>query len=326
MRRREFITLLGGAAAAWPLAVRAQQSMLVIGFLNSASPGPFASLVQAFRVGLGNTGHFEGQNIVIEYRWAQGQYDRLGGLAADLASRQVRVIAATGGEPSALAAKAATSTIPIVFAIGGDPINVGLVPSLNRPTGNITGVTLFTSVLGAKRLEMLRELVPNASVLAVLMNPNNPNAETDIRDLQAAARSIGQKIIVLKASAATEFETAFATLVQQRVAALLVSADPFFNSQQPQLVALAARHSIPAIYELRAFATAGGLASYGSSITEAYRRVGVYTGQILKGAKPADLPVMQPTNFELVINLRTAKALGLTIPESLLLRADEVIE
>ena len=206
MRRRELITLLGGAAA-WPLAARAQQpAMPVIGFLNSASPGPFASLVQAFRVGLGTTGHFEGQNVVIEYRWAQGQYDRLAGLAADLAGRQVTVIAATGGEPSALAAKAATSTIPIVFAIGGDPVKVGLVTSLNRPSGNITGVTLFTNVLGAKRLEMLRELVPNVSVVAVLVNPNNPNAETDITDLQAAGRSIGQEIIVLKASAATEFE------------------------------------------------------------------------------------------------------------------------
>lgn len=327
MNRRDFITLLGAAAAGWPFAARAQQpAMPVIGFLNSASPGPFAPLVQAFRAGLGTIGYFEGQNVVIEYRWAQGQYDRLPALAAEFVSRKVSVIAATGGEPSALAAKAATSTIPIVFAIGGDPVKYALVSSLNEPGGNITGVTLFTSVLGAKRLEMLRELVPKAAVLAVLVNPNNPNAETDVSALQAAAHKVGQEIVVFKASAATEYETVFATLGQQRGAALLVSADPFFNSQQPQLVALAARHSIPAIYELRGFATSGGLASYGSSIIEAYRRVGVYTGQILKGAKAADLPIMQPTNFELVINLRTAKALGLEVSPGLLLRADEVIE
>ena len=273
MRRREFITALGGAAAAaaWPLAAHAQQSMAVIGFLNSASPGPYASFVQPFRVGIGTIGYFEGQNLVIEYRWAQGQYDQLAGLAAELASRQVKVIAATGGVPSALAAKAATSTIPIVFEIEGDPVKFGLVPNLNRPSGNITGCTLFTSMLGAKLLEILHELMPNASVLAVLVNPNNPNAETDLGDLQAATSSIEQKIIVLKASTATEFETAFATLAQQRGVALLVSSDPFFNSQQLQLVALAARHSIPAIYELRGFATSGGLASYGSSIIEAYR-------------------------------------------------------
>jgi putative ABC transport system substrate-binding protein len=328
MRRREFITTIGCAAAtaAWPLAAHAQQSMPVIGFLNSASPGPYASFVQAFRVGLGIIGYFEGHNVVIDYRWAQGQYDQLAGLAAELVSRQMKVIAATGGVPSALAAKAATSTIPIVFSIGGDPVKFGLVPNLNRPSGNITGVTLFTSMLGARLLEMLHELVPNASVLAVLVNPNNPNAEADLGDMQAAVSNIEQKIIVLKASTATEIETAFATLAQQRGVALLVSADPFFNSQQSQLVALAAHYSIPAIYELLGFARAGGLASYGSSITEAYRRVGVYTGQILKGAKPADLPVMQPTHFELVINLRTAKMLGLDIPARLLAIADQLIE
>jgi putative ABC transport system substrate-binding protein len=328
MRRREFITTIGGAAAtaAWPLAAHAQQSMPVIGFLNSASPGPFASYVQAFRVGLGTIGYFEGQNTVIEYRWAQGQYDQLAGLAAELASRQVNVIAATGGVPSALAAKAATSTIPIVFSIGGDPIKFSLVPSLNRPSGNITGVTLFTTMLGARLLKMLHELVPNVSVLAVLVNPNNPNAETDLGDLRAAANGIEQKVVVLRASTGYEFETAFATLAQQRSVALLVSADAFFNSQQPQLVALAARHSIPAVYELHGFASAGGLASYGSSITEAYRRVGIYTGQILKGAKPADLPVMHPTHFELVINLRTAMTLGLDIPARLLAIADYLIE
>jgi putative ABC transport system substrate-binding protein len=327
MRRREFLTTLGGAAAtaAWPLAAHAQQPMAVIGFLNSGLAGPFASLVQAFRVGLGQIGYFEDQNLVIEYRWAQGQYDQLAGLAAELASRQVSVIATTGGVPSALAAKAATSTIPIVFAIGGDPVKFGLVPNLNRPSGNITGVTLFTSMLGAKLLEMLHELVPDASVLAMLVNPNNPNVETEFGDLQAAASSIEQMFIVLKASTTVELETAFASLAQQRGVALLVSADPFFNSQQPQLVALAARHSIPAIYELHGFARAGGLASYGSSVTEAYRRVGVYTGQILKGAKAADLPVMQPTHFELVINLMTAKTLGLDIPARLLAIADQLI-
>jgi ABC-type uncharacterized transport system substrate-binding protein len=300
--------------------------MAVIGFLNSASPGPYAPFVQAFRVGLGTIGYFEGHNVVIDYHWAQGQYDQLAGLAAELASRQVKVIAATGGVPSALAAKAATSTIPIVFSIGGDPVKFGLVPNLNRPSGNITGVTLFTSMLGGRLLEMLHELVPNASVLAVLVNPNNPNAEADLGDMQAAVSNIEQKVIVLKASTATEIETAFATLAQQRGVALLVSADPFFNSQQSQLVALAAHYSIPAIYELLGFARAGGLASYGSSITEAYRRVGVYTGQILKGAKPADLPVLQPTHFELVINLRTAKTLGLDIPARLLAIADQLIE
>jgi putative ABC transport system substrate-binding protein len=277
-------------------------------------------------VGLGTIGYFEGHNVVIDYHWAQGQYDQLAGLAAELASRQVKVIAATGGVPSALAAKAATSTIPIVFSIGGDPVKFGLVPNLNRPSGNITGVTLFTSMLGGRLLEMLHELVPNASVLAVLVNPNNPNAEADLGDMQAAVSNIEQKVIVLKASTATEIETAFATLAQQRGVALLVSADPFFNSQQSQLVALAAHYSIPAIYELLGFARAGGLASYGSSITEAYRRVGLYTGQILKGAKPADLPVLQPTHFELVINLRTAKTLGLDIPARLLAIADQLIE
>jgi len=300
--------------------------MPVVGFLNSASPGPFAPFVQAFRAGLGSAGYYEGQNVVIEYRWAQGQYGELAGLAADLVNRQVQVIAATGGEPSALAAKAATSMVPVVFAIGGDPVKEGLVSSLNRPSGNLTGVTLFTNVLGAKRLETLYELVPHASAVAVLVNPKNPNAETDISNLQAAARSVGKEISVLKASTATEFEAAFATLAQQQGTSLLVSADPFFNSQQPQLVALAARYSIPAIYELRGFAMAGGLASYGSSITDAYRRVGVYTGQILKGAKPGDLPVLLPTTFELVINLRTAKALGLKVPATLLARADDVIE
>jgi putative ABC transport system substrate-binding protein len=328
MRRREFIITLGGAAAtaAWPPAGRAQQSMPVIGLLNSASPGgPYVSLVQAFRDGLKEIGYVEGQNVAIEYRWAQGQYDRLAGLAAELISRPVQVIVATGGEPSALAAKAATSTIPIVFAIGGDPVRFGLVTSFTRPLGNITGYTLFTNVLGAGRLRIFLELVPNASVLAMLVNPNNPNSETNISELQAAARDKGREIIVLKASAAAEFETAFTTLAQQPGAALFVNADPFFNSQQPQLVALAARYSIPAFYELSGFAVAGGLASYGPSITDAYHQVGLYTGQILKGAKPAELPVMQPTKFELVINLKTAKALGLEVPAKLLAYA-KVIE
>jgi putative ABC transport system substrate-binding protein len=326
MKRREFITLLGGAAAGWPFAARAQQpAMPVIGFLNSASPGPFAALVQAFRTGLGSTGHFEGQNVVIEYRWAQGQYDRLPALAAELVGLRVAVIAATGGDISGLAAKAATTKIPIV-AVGSDLVKTGVVSSLNHSGSNVTGMSLFTNVLGPKRFGLLHELVPDASVLAVLVNPRNPNAETDIKELQEAGRSIGKEIVVFKASAPAEVEAAFATLAKQQGAALLVSGDPFFNSQQPQLIALTARYSIPAIYELRGFAMAGGLASYGSSITDAYRRAGVYTGQILKGAKPDDLPVMQPTTFELVINLKTAKVLGLTIPPGVLARADEVIE
>jgi putative ABC transport system substrate-binding protein len=324
MRRRDFIGLLGGAVA-WPLAVRAQQSTPVIGFLNSASPGPFATYVQAFRAGLGSIGHFEGQNVKIEYRWAQGQYDRLPELVADLVRMRVAVIAATGGDVSGLAAKAATTTIPIV-AIGSDLVRTGVVASLSRPGRNVTGVSVFTNVLAPKRLELLRELVPKASVLAVLVNPNNPNTEIDIRTLNEAARSFGQDILVFKATAAADFESAFTTLAQRQGAALLVNADPFFNSQQPQLVALAARHSIPAIYEFRGFAVAGGLASYGTSITDAYRRAGVYVGQILKGASPADLPVLQPTVFELVINLRTAKALGLEVSPTVLARADEVIE
>jgi putative ABC transport system substrate-binding protein len=328
MRRREFITTAGAAAAAaaWRFVGHAQQSMPVIGFLNSASPGPFASFVQAFREGLGSMGYFEGQNVTIEYRWAKGQYDRLPALAGELVSHRVNVIAATGGEPSAFAAKAATSTIPIVFAIGGDPTKVGLVSSLNRPSANMTGVTLFTNVLGAKRLELLTQLIPNATHVAVLLNPNNPNSQMDIMNLQAAARSFGREITFLRASTVAGFKAAFATLAQQRGVALLVNADPFFNSQKAQLAVLAARYSIPTIYELRGFAISGGLASYGSSIIEAYRRVGVYSGQILKGAKPGDLPIIQPTSFELVINLRTAKALGLDVSPMLIARADEVIE
>jgi putative tryptophan/tyrosine transport system substrate-binding protein len=328
MRRRDFITTLGGAAAtaAWPLAARAQQSMPVVGFLNSASPGPYVLNVEAFRDGLKEIGYVEGQNVAIEFRWAEGHFDRLAGLAADLVSRRVQVIAATGGEPSAFAAKVATSTIPIVFAIGGDPAEEGLVASFSRPMGNITGFTLFTNVLNGQRLRMLLALVPNAAVLAALVNPNNPTAATNIGDLQAAARGKGRDIIVLKASTPTEIETAFSTLARQRGVALLVGADPFFNAQQLQLVALAARYSIPAIYELGGFAVAGGLASFGPSITGAYRQVGLYTGRILKGEKPADLPVMQPTKFELIINLKTAKALGVEVPANLLASATKVIE
>src|SRR5882724_7877981 len=323
MRRRELMLLLGGAMTGVRAARAQQKALPVVGVLSSGSPGPFAPYVAAFHQGLSETGYVEGQNLVIEYRWAENRYDRLAELAADLVGRKVDVILAMGGTPPALAAKAATSTIPIVFS-SGDPIGFGLVASLARPGGNLTGVSSYE--LTPKRVEMLSELVPGAKVVALLVNPSNAIAEPMIRNVQEAARAKGLELQILKASTESEIDAAFATLVELHAGALVLPSDTFFNSRLDQLVALAARHVVPAIYDWREYAAAGGLISYGPSLTAAYRLVGVYAGKILKGAKPADLPVQQPTTFELVVNLKTAKALGLTVPPSILARADEVIE
>jgi putative ABC transport system substrate-binding protein len=323
MRRREFIVLAGGTAVLWPRAARAQ-AMPVVGFLNGASPELSAQLVAPFRQGLAEAGFVEGRNVAIEFRWANGQYDRLPALAADLVRRQVNVIAATS-TPTGLPAKAATTTIPIVFVTGSDPVEQGLVASLKRPGGNLTGATTLAVELGHKRLELLHELVPAASLVGVLVNPTGPNLQAVSRDLQAAARTVGVPIHVLHASTEGDFDKVFATLAQLRAGALVIGTDTFFNSQSRKLAALTLRYSMPAIYQYREFAAAGGLMSYGGSITDAYRMAGIYTGRILKGEKPSDLPVQQSTKAELYINLKTAKALGLTVPPALLIRAEEVI-
>jgi putative ABC transport system substrate-binding protein len=326
VNRRELLILGAGTAIAWPLTAHAQQkAMPVIGFLSGTSPGPSASRVAAFHQGLSEAGYVEGKTVAIEYRWAEGFFDRLPPLAADLVGRKVDVIAALG-PPSAQAARGATSTIPIVFEVGIDPVATGLVASLARPGSNLTGVSILLTELVPKRLELLSDMVPPAGVIAVLVNPNGPEAEPTIRAAQEAARARGVQLPILKAGTEDEIDAAFATLAQQHADALLVGNDPFYFPRREQLVALAARHAVPTIYYIREFAAAGGLVSYGPSLTAAYRQVGIYAGRILKGAKPADLPVQQPTRFELVVNLNTAKALGLTVPPSILARADEVIE
>jgi putative ABC transport system substrate-binding protein len=325
VRRRELMLLLGGAMAAGPAPHAQQRAMPVIGYLSSTSLGSQAPWVAAFRQGLGEAGYIEGQNVAIEYRWAEGRYDRLPELAADLAARKVDVIVTQGGIPPARAAKDATSTIPIVF-VGGDPIAAGLVASLARPGGNLTGMVFMTAEMVPKRLELLSELVPQAGVIALLVNPNNPLPEPIMRQVQDAAHARGLQLGIVKAATDAEIDAAFAALVQLHAGALILGPDPFLNSRREQLIALASRHTVPVIYDFREHAEAGGLISYGPSLAVANRQSGTYAGRILKGAKPADLPVQQPTTFELVVNLNTAKALGLTVPPSILARADEVIE
>jgi putative ABC transport system substrate-binding protein len=327
MRRRDFIGLVGSAAVTWPRTARAQRPAVpVIGYLNSGSPAPLRDQLAAFRHGLSSLDYVEGKNLVVEYRWAEDQFDLLPSLAADLVQRHVAVIVAGGGQVAALAAKAATATIPIVFLAGGDPVKGGLVTSLNRPKENITGVSLFTAALHTKRLELLHELAPGVKLVGYFVNPNSRDFGTDTNDVQAAARTFGLNVVVLNTSTSSDFEVAFAGLVRQGVGAIFFGSDPIFQNRRDQIIALASRHKIPAIYVTRAFSESGGLMSYGDNIAAAFNDVGVYVGKILRGAKPADLPVLQPTKFEFVINRKTAKALGLQIPDKFLALADEVIE
>ena len=326
MKRRHFITLLGGAAAAWPLAARAQQPTVpVLGFLNGGSAEAQAALATAFWQGLSQTGYIENQNIKIEHRWAESQYDRLPAMAGDLVRRKVTVIAATG-TPAALAAKAATTVVPIVFETAGDPLKLGLVSTLNRPGHNITGVTQLSSELVSKRLGLLHDMIPAATIIGLLLNPHDPRTEAQASDMRTAARALGLQVHLVNASTEGEIDSAFAKSAQQRAGALIVGPSEFFTKRSEQIVALAARHALPTIYQYRLYAVAGGLATYGTSLTDSYRQAGIYTGRVLKGEKPTDMPVWQPTKFELVLNLRTAKALGLTIPPGVLAIADEVIE
>jgi putative ABC transport system substrate-binding protein len=325
MKRRDFITLLGGAAVLWPLAARAQQLVPVIGFLDSGSAAELAHLVVAFKEGLSEAGYVEGKNVAVEYRWTHGENDRLPGLAADLVHRQVAVIAAAG-PPAAAAAKEATAKIPIIFAVGADPIDLGLVTNFRRPTSNLTGINIFANVLTPKRQELLHELVPAAPLVAMLVNPTAAQTRSELRDVQAAADRIGQQVRIFNVSSDREIDAALATIVEQRIGGLIVQADQFFTIRRDQLVLLTTRHAIPTIFGWREFAVAGGLMSYGTSLRAAHRQLAIYAGRILKGERPADLPVQQATAFETVVNLKAAKALGVTIPTGILLRADEVIE
>ena len=325
--RRQFLSALSAATAAWPLVAQAQQpAMPVIGFLSGLSAAAVARPLAAFHQGLKETGYVEGQNVAIEYRWAEGQYDRLPALAADLVHRTAAVIVSLGADPAALTAKGATTTIPIVFLVGGDPVKLGLVASLNRPRGNATGVNFLVSEMTAKRLALLHELVPTAAGLGVLINPKSAVAEAQLSDAQSAARALGEQVVIINASNEGEIDVAFASFTQRKAGGLVIADDPFFNNRRDQIVSLAAHYALPTVYFFREFAASGGLISYGTSLTDAYHQVGVYAGKILGGANPADLPVIQPTKFELVINLKTAKALGLTVPQTLLVAADEVIE
>ena len=327
MRRREFIALLGGTAAAWPLAARAQQpAMPVIGFMSGRALEDSAHLVSAFRQGLAETGFVEGQTVTIEFRWADGDYDRLPALAADLVSRKVAILVGVGGDVSALAAKKATASIPVVFGMGADPVKAGLVASFNRPGGNTTGFTLWTSEMESKRLGLLRDIVPAVQLIGILVNPKFPSSSQELNDLELAAKGIGQRLFVASANDNAELDAALTSLGQQRVGAFLVTAAPFFDTRLERIVRFAAQNRLPAIYQFREYAVAGGLISYGPNVVESYRNAGDYVGRILKGEKPADLPVLQPTKYDFVINLKTAKALGLTVPPTLLAEAGEVIE